>query len=158
MAPMQKEQPVWEPVRIEDVWPIHVLVVDDEPLVRMSLADALREAGFTIIEASNADEALGHLAFRPCIDLVITDVFMPGSMDGLQLVNEIRERGESMAIIVMSGYASSADLQGDVYFMPKPFLTSDMIAMVGKRLRLQRRHKPSGEAAAGQDQQPRVSP
>jgi CheY-like chemotaxis protein len=69
-----------------------VLVVEDETLVRMFMADFLDEAGFRVFEAVNADEALTVLQARPDIQVVVTDIEMPGTMNGLELTRVVRER------------------------------------------------------------------
>lgn len=69
-----------------------VLVVEDEPLVRLGIVDNLEESGFTVLEASDADEAIEILIKNLNIRLVFTDVEMPGGMDGLKLPAAIRHR------------------------------------------------------------------
>jgi two-component system, response regulator PdtaR len=99
-----------------------VLLVEDEVLVRMMLADQLREAGCTVVEASDADEALLLLRQNLVrIDLVISDVRMPGSMDGLGLARVIRSECPELKIILMSGHHRA--LEGPDYdaFFPKPY-------------------------------------
>ena len=99
-----------------------VLLVEDEVLVRMMLADQLREAGCTVVEASDADEALLLLRQNLVrIDLVISDVRMPGSMDGLGLARVIRSECPELKIILMSGH--HRPLEGPDYdaFFPKPY-------------------------------------
>jgi two-component system, response regulator PdtaR len=69
-----------------------VLVVEDEPLLRMMAVEVVEEAGFVALEAGNADEAVALLESRSDISLLFTDINMPGSMDGLKLamVEELR--------------------------------------------------------------------
>jgi CheY-like chemotaxis protein len=69
-----------------------VIVVEDEALVRMDIAMSLEDAGFAVLEASNADEAIDLLNAYPEIRLMFTDIDMPGSMDGLQLAAAVRDR------------------------------------------------------------------
>jgi len=71
---------------------IVVLVVEDEPIILLDVADQLRDAGFDVIEASNADQAIKHLNNNPAIRLLFTDIDMPGSMDGLKLAAAVRDR------------------------------------------------------------------
>ena len=68
-----------------------ILVVEDEVLVRMMVGDTLREQGYAVIEAANADEAITVLRSATHIDLVLTDIRMPGAIDGLGLARVIRE-------------------------------------------------------------------
>src|SRR5690348_10526759 len=86
-----------------------ILVVEDEPLVRLLIADDLRAAGYFIIEAGTADEALALFDAHADIALLITDIRMPGAMDGLDLARVIRARGGRTRIIVMSGQTSGAE-------------------------------------------------
>lgn len=81
-----------------------VLVVEDEILVRLLIADDLREAGFAVIEAANADEALTVLRSATPVDLLLTDIRMPGSMDGLALAGAARESWPQLRIVVASGF------------------------------------------------------
>ncbi|MFP5075782.1 response regulator [Rhizobium sp. YIM 134829] len=100
-----------------------VLVVEDEPLLRMMAADLVEEAGCVAIEASNADEAILLLESRGDIRIVFTDIDMPGSMDGLKLAAAIRDRWPPVEIIVTSGVSmKSADALPDrAVFFPKPY-------------------------------------
>jgi CheY-like chemotaxis protein len=86
-----------------------VLIVEDEPLVRIGILENLAEAGFEVIEARNADEAIAILEQRPDIHVVFTDIEMPGSMDGLRLAHFVRHRWPPIKIIATSGYARVAE-------------------------------------------------
>jgi two-component system, response regulator PdtaR len=79
-----------------------VLVVEDEGLLRASAMDMVKEAGFDVLAASDADEAIRVLESRSDIRAVFTDVHMPGSMDGLRLARVIRSRWPPVALIVTS--------------------------------------------------------
>jgi CheY-like chemotaxis protein len=81
-----------------------VLVVEDEPLIRMMAVDLVENAGFLALEAGNADEAVAILESRNDIRIVFTDIDMPGSMDGMKLAAAVRDRWPPIAIIVTSGY------------------------------------------------------
>jgi len=102
---------------------ITVLVVEDEPLVRMDIADQLEELGFLVVEAANASEAVSVLATRDDIQVMFTDVDMPGSMDGLMLAAAVRDRWPPVKIIVTSGHrnVSISDLPKDSLFFDKPY-------------------------------------
>jgi len=114
-----------------------VLVVEDEPLLRMDLALALRESGLRVIEASTADEALVALEAH-AIELMLTDVQMPGSMDGLELARWVRAHRPGLLVAVWSGRkdavaeASSICEEGLVF--PKPADPSLVIAAVLRAL------------------------
>jgi len=101
-----------------------VLVVEDESLLRASAMDMVKEAGFDVIEASDADEAIRILESRNDIRAVFTDVQMPGSMDGLRLARVIRSRWPPVALIVTSGKTNvmeDDDLPTGGRFLPKPY-------------------------------------
>lgn len=83
--------------------PYAVLVVEDDPLLRMHAVDIVEDAGFTAIEARDADEAIAILEKRSDITLLFTDIQMPGSMDGLKLAHAVRDRWPPIKIVVVSG-------------------------------------------------------
>lgn len=124
----------------EDVWPIFILVVEDEPLVRILLADHLREAGFTVAEAVNADEAFQHCRTHQNLDLVFTDVQMPGSMDGIALVAQLRELNPFLPIILTSGALTEDEVAG-IPFIRKPYDLASAQRLVCSTLMV----KPRGE-------------
>lgn len=110
-----------------------VLVVEDETLVRMFMADFLDEAGFKVFEAVNADEALTVLQARPDVQVVVTDIEMPaGSMNGLELTRVVRERWPGVGVILSSGRAlpRSDDLSDKVAYIAKPYLPDTIIAVI----------------------------
>jgi CheY-like chemotaxis protein len=100
-----------------------VLVVEDEFLLRMDAADAIGAAGFEVIEAANADEAIEVLEARSDITVVFTDIQMPGSMDGLKLARAVRGRWPPIKIIATSGRLNvgEMDLPEGGRFLPKPY-------------------------------------
>jgi len=99
-----------------------VLIVEDEPLVRLTGADLLAEAGFEVLEAGNADEALRILEAIPQVRVVFSDVEMPGSLDGVGLARRIRQRWSSVGIILTSGHRIREEtIPGDGRFLPKPY-------------------------------------
>jgi two-component sensor histidine kinase len=110
--------------------PPNVLVVEDEMLLRMRAVDIVEDAGFTPIEATNADEALSILESRSDIELLFTDIQMPGSMDGLRLAHAVHERWPSIKIILVSGKLVPTDAEKPVHsrFFGKPLEIKQMIA------------------------------
>lgn len=106
-----------------------VLVVEDETLVRMVAVDHLIEAGFRVLEARDADEALEILSERTDCRAIITDVKMPGSMDGIDLAHVVAERWPTMSIAVVSGHArpNAAELPAGAVFLPKPYRCDELI-------------------------------
>ena len=110
-----------------------ILVVEDEPLVRMFLSDFLDEAGFKVFEAVNADEAVSILQARPDIQAVVTDVEMPtGSMNGFELARVVRERWSGVGLVITSGRERPGpdDLPDDVAFLAKPYLPATVITVI----------------------------
>jgi two-component sensor histidine kinase/DNA-binding response OmpR family regulator len=110
--------------------PPKVLVVEDEMMLRMRAVDIVEDAGFTAIEAVNADEALAVLESRSDIDLLFTDIQMPGSMDGLKLAHAVHERWPSIKIILVSGKLTPTDAEKPIHsrFFGKPLEVKQMIA------------------------------
>lgn len=109
-----------------------VLVVEDETLVRMFMADFLDEAGFKVFEAVNADEALTVLQARPDVQVVVTDIEMPGTMNGLELTRVVRERWPGVGVILSSGRALPRldDLSDKVAYIAKPYLPDTVITLI----------------------------
>ena len=110
--------------------PAVVLVVEDEMLLRMRAVDMVEDAGFTSVEAVNADEAVAILESRSDIALLLTDIQMPGSMDGLKLAHAVHERWPPIRIILVSGQLrlASIDIPADSRFFGKPLEAKEMIA------------------------------
>jgi two-component system, response regulator PdtaR len=107
-----------------------VLVVEDDWLLRLVAVENVEEAGFIAVGAANADEAIVMLEQRGDIAAIITDVDMPGTMDGLKLAHAVRRRWPPIKIIVVSGktHVSDADLPSDAHFFSKPYSVSNMIS------------------------------
>jgi CheY-like chemotaxis protein len=109
-----------------------VLVVDDEPFVRMLVADILDEAGFEVVEASNAQTALKRLELAADVQVVFTDINMPPGMSGLELAEQVSQRWPKIGLVVSSGYERPSQNQiadGGV-FVPKPFRPEDITGAV----------------------------
>jgi CheY-like chemotaxis protein len=106
-----------------------VLVVEDEFLQRMNAAEMIRESGFEVIEAADADKAIAILETRRDIKAVFTDIRMPGPMDGLKLASYVRRNWPPIKIITTSGQVSvdAAELPDGGVFLPKPY-TPDKVA------------------------------
>ncbi len=100
-----------------------VLVVEDDALIRRGAVDLVTSAGHEALEAENADEAIRILEARNDIDLVFTDVQMPGTMDGIKLSHYIRDRWSPVKIMVASGRAilEESSLPEGIQFFSKPY-------------------------------------
>lgn len=116
--------------------PKEVLVVEDEPLIRMVAADALADCGIMAWEAGDAGEALHVLDQHPGIGLVFTDVNMPGEMNGLGLAHEVSLRRPDVSLIVTSAAVTIADeeLPDSGTFLPKPYPTDRLVRIVARKL------------------------
>lgn len=106
-----------------------VLIIEDEPIIRMAVADDFASAGFTVIEAPNADEALAILETQRPITAMFSDIDMPGSMDGLELAHLVRGRWPPVHIVLTSGHKKpqAEQLPDRVRFLPKPYLHQTVI-------------------------------
>jgi CheY-like chemotaxis protein len=92
-----------------------ILVVEDEVLVRMAIADELRDAGFVVIEAGNADEALSVLRTSSPIDLIASDIDMPrGSINGLELGALVRDQWPDVKFLVVSSHVRTGTAHFEV--------------------------------------------
>jgi CheY-like chemotaxis protein len=113
-------------------FPAVVLVVEDELLLRMRAVDMVEDAGYTPVEAVDADQALAILESRTDIALLFTDIQMPGSRDGLALAHSVHERWPPIKIILVSGQLreASLDIPADSRFYGKPLAAKDMIAQM----------------------------
>jgi CheY-like chemotaxis protein len=109
-----------------------VLVVEDDFLLRMDAAQVIGAAGFEVIEAANADQAIAFLEARPDISVVFTDIQMPGSMDGLKLARAVRGRWPPIKIVATSGRLNvgETDLPEGGRFLPKPYSPAQVTGML----------------------------
>lgn len=106
-----------------------VLVVEDEPLLRMLAVEVVEEAGFVALEARDADEAVALLEARTDISLLFTDIDMPGSMDGLKLAHAVRGRWPPIKILLVSGQVrlQPSQLPSSSRFVGKPYRAAAMV-------------------------------
>ena len=108
---------------------MRVLVVEDEGLVRMTMVDFLEDAGFHVIEAATGEEGLRELGENPGIAALLTDIEMPGSVDGIRLASITHAMHPDAAVLVMSGRVrpSRSDLPPGARFFAKPYLHDEII-------------------------------
>lgn len=113
-----------------------ILVVEDEVFIRMVSADMLTDAGYHVLEAENAAEALAVLESAETVELLFTDVRMPGSMNGLELAATVHVRWPKVHLLVTSGHHMLADdeVPDDGRFLAKPYRLSDVLAEVRRSL------------------------
>jgi CheY-like chemotaxis protein len=120
-----------------DPAPTIVLLVEDEPLVRMCAADILEDEGFQVIEAATAPAALSILEKRDDVTALFTDIDMPGGMNGLELAGIVHARWPHIALVVTSGrYRVGADhLPGDGIFIGKPYAAAAPVRIIRELIR-----------------------
>ena len=109
-----------------------VLVVDDEPVVRLVAAEAFKDAGCGTYEACEAEEALQVLSEHPDISVLFTDINMPGGRDGVALAAEVHLRRPDVRLLLTSGreQPAPADIPDDGQFIAKPYALSDVTSLV----------------------------
>jgi CheY-like chemotaxis protein len=113
-----------------EVLPLTILVAEDEAAIRMLVTAALEDAGYQVLEAVGADEAIVILRQRAAtVDVIFTDIHMPGGMDGLALAILVRLQWPWIAIMMTSGVALPApdDMPGQTRFMRKPYGMAEMV-------------------------------
>ncbi|WP_312017491.1 response regulator [Bradyrhizobium sp. AUGA SZCCT0431] len=126
---LRPDEPYMMPLN-HSLLPLVVLVVEDEMMLRMRVVDMVEDAGYVPVEAVDADEAMAILRSRSDIALMLTDVQMPGSMNGLQLAHAVRENWPPIKIILASGQLklSGSEIPLDSRFFGKPLQSDEIIA------------------------------
>jgi CheY-like chemotaxis protein len=109
-----------------------VLVVEDEPMIRMMGAEVLADSGFEVVEAESADEAISILRSGKSVDVLFTDIRMPGMMNGLELAESVHVRWPIIRIVITSGHVRLRDDQipDDGVFLPKPYALNNIVVKV----------------------------
>lgn len=112
-----------------------VLVVEDEAILRLDAAAILAQAGYDVLEASDALQALAALETSPRIDILFTDINLPGAMDGLELARRFHQVRPDIRLAVTSGHVPAADAEvpDDGAFIPKPY-SPEMVRRAMSRL------------------------
>jgi len=112
--------------------PAVVLIVEDEWLLRELAVELVEEAGYVVLQAGDAEEAVTLLESRSDIAAIFTDINMPGSIDGLELAHMVRNRWPSIKIIVASGRfrLKPSDLPANSAFLEKPYRGEMVIAQL----------------------------
>lgn len=121
-----------------------VLLVEDEPLIRLFVAELLEEAGFKVVEAANATEALVILDAGLCVNVLLTDVDMPAGPNGFELARKVHESWPNTEILIMSGrqWPAQGDLPPGAAFLAKPCPNETIVSYVhsaAERTRVSRR-------------------
>src|SRR6516165_1625587 len=109
-----------------------ILEVDDAALARLIIAAHLKDAGFTVLESSNAEDAWALLEARDDVRAVVLDVMMPGTMDGIALAHRIYARWPRIGLLVVSGREppKAAELPPGTGFLPKPYFGPSIVGRV----------------------------
>ncbi|KPW15592.1 PAS protein [Pseudomonas cannabina pv. alisalensis] len=116
-----------------------ILVVDDEPAVRLLIAELLEDLGHVVLQAEKGSDALAILQSKAAIDLLITDVGLPGGMNGRQVADAARDVRPDLKVLFVTGYAENAVLTHDtlepgMHVLPKPFAIAELISRVTELL------------------------
>lgn len=109
--------------------PKTILVVEDEPVLRLVAVGDIEDAGMIALEASNGSQALEILAAQPAIDFLFTDIDMPGAVDGVALATIVQRRYPSIKVILVSGLSTTPQMMLDapVPFYAKPHDTAHIL-------------------------------
>ena len=107
-----------------------ILIVEDDQLLKLLTVNIVEAAGFVALQAGNADEAVAILEARSDIALLLTDINMPGSMDGLKLAHAVRNRWPPIKIIVVSSRVPDGVLPTDSRFFVKPYHGEELISEI----------------------------
>ena len=113
--------------------PFRILLVEDEDLIRLILSEALQDYGFEVTSAANGDEAIAHLGDEHSFDLLLTDIQLPGGLDGLDIARAARRTAPDMPIIFTTGQPDRMDPWSPGAkdaFIAKPYRPSDICAAV----------------------------
>lgn len=117
---------------------IVVLVVEDEFLVRFTIADELREAGLTVVEAANAAEAWAYLTSGGQVDVVFSDIQMPGAMNGIELARKLRNDYPEIPLLLTSGNIPAERVDGLAPFIRKPYRSAAVMSVISEILKRNR--------------------
>ena len=107
---------------------LHAVDAGDVPWARAAMQSRVRDAGYHVLEASNADQAIRILEARQDITILFTDIDMPGSMDGLKLAAAVRDRWPPVHIIITTGKVRPLEIPANALFIPKPYVGQAVVA------------------------------
>ncbi|ESQ82072.1 hypothetical protein AEAC466_19330 [Asticcacaulis sp. AC466] len=107
-----------------------ILLVEDEPLLRFVIVETLRDANLDVVDFCSADDALAYLVTKDDVDLIFTDINMPGAIDGLGLAHAVKEDFPRVKVILTSGRSRSTDELAGLPFISKPYIVHDVIETI----------------------------
>jgi CheY-like chemotaxis protein len=145
LLPRSNESPSAAPRRMEyrhgvstcDPAQCRVLLVEDDVQVASLTSAMLTELGYEVIPVTTGQAALNELAATPGIGLVLSDVMMPGGMDGMALVREMRQRKISLPVVLVSGFSAAAKRDAEdegIPLLPKPYTLGDLATQLASAL------------------------
>lgn len=105
-----------------------IMIVEDDVFERMGASDMFSHAGYDVLEASSAEEALAGFEENDAIDLLFTDVSMPGLMSGSDLAHQVAQRWPRVGIIMTSGRRRPEPLPPNAHFYAKPYIPAAVLA------------------------------
>ena len=115
-----------------------VLLVEDEGLIRLTLAETLEDAGYTVVAAGTGDEACALLGDKGCFDVLLTDIQMPGSADGIDVARSFNQRHPNRPVVFMTGRPDMLSRVGRLSkseaLLRKPFGASQMLSAIASLL------------------------
>lgn len=111
-----------------------ILVAEDNAILRLDVSELLREHGYTVVEAANADEAIKLMESRKDIRMLFTDIEMPPGCDGLELAREVHNRWPKVLLVITSGRIEPTrdEIADDGTFIRKPYHVDDLLALIRK--------------------------
>lgn len=118
-----------------DPAPQRVMVVDDDPVIRLVLSEVLRDAGLHVVEASCGADAMSYLRSGAAVDLIFSDIEMAGPYDGLLLAHQVRGINPALPVLLTSSSEKPASLNDGEIFIRKPYRLDDIVEVVMKNLR-----------------------
>ena len=133
--------------------PSTVLLVEDEPLIRLFVAELLEESGFKVVEAANALEALVLLEAGLEVNVLLTDVDMPNGCNGFELAHKVHESWPEAEILIMSGrqWPAEGDLPMGAAFLAKPCPDEAIVSHVRSAAERSRRYSRSRQRPTFQE-------
>jgi len=125
-----------------------ILIVENEAIICLELAHWLEKLGSEVLLANDAEQAIALLGARPDIRLLITDIQMPGSMDGVRLAHHVRDRWPPVQIIVVSGMVNTppSALPKRSVFIPKPYTPQELWAAASQLIPARGQRPPADQA------------